>query len=83
MRSLTFVSFLLVILGLGGCNKTPTATSASHAMGKKTEEKQLTHHADQGSKRYSKSDQGSKRYSKRKIAQQEKEWNHSLAGIHG
>ena len=73
MRCLLFVSFLLVILGLGGCNKTPTATSASHATGKKTEVKQLTHHADQRSKRYS----------KRKITQQEKEWNHSLAGIYG
>jgi len=72
MRCLLFVSFLLVILGLGGCKKTPTATSASHAMGKKTEAKQM-HHADQGSKRYS----------KRKIAQQEKEWNHSLWGIYG
>jgi hypothetical protein len=73
MRCLLFVSFLLVILGLGGCKKTPTATSASDAMGRKTEVKQLMHHADQGSKRYT----------KRKIAQQEKEWIHSLRGIYG
>ena len=71
MRCLLFVSFLLVILG--GCNKTPTATSAGDGMGKKTEVKQSTHHADQGSKRYT----------KRKIAQQEKEWIHSLRGIYG
>ena len=73
MRCLLFVSFLLVILGLGGCKKTPAATSASYGMGKKTEVKQLTHHADQGSKQYT----------KRKIHQQEKEWNHSLSGIYG
>jgi uncharacterized protein YceK len=71
MRCLLFVSLLLVILG--GCNKTPTATSAGNGRGKKTEVKQLTHYADQGSRHYS----------KRKIAQQEKEWNHSLAGIYG
>ena len=70
MRCLLFVSFLLV---LGGCKKTPTETSASYVMGKKTEVKQSTHHADQGSKRYT----------KRKIAQQEKEWIHSLRGIYG
>ena len=48
MRCLLFVSFLLVILG--GCKKTPTATSASYVTGQKTEVKQVTQHPDQGSK---------------------------------